>query len=413
MPADRVLHLAARGVIVPRPDLVEVASDVDLSRIEPGVVLNPGTRLEGRGVWIGAEARLGTAGPAVVRGCAVGRGVELASGCFEDAVFLDGASFGPSGHARAGTLFEEGASAAHAAGTKQTILLPWATLGSNINFCDALLAGGTGKRDHSEVGSGFIHFNFTPFGPAGDKATASLFGDAVRGVWLREPRIFLGGSGGVVGPVSIGYGTVLAAGSVYRRDRGAMRLVYAESLPDQEVAFDPAVQRRASERAAKSLAYLAQLAALRAFHDGARRRLAAGDPFRCGLVDASVALLDGAARERVQQLERLADGLPRSAEGLSRKQGPDHEEVRAQQRIATLLPRIAATLRNLAVGDTGVDYRSRDEVLAAIPASGAASVPDWVRSLKDETAADGRRWLSSVAAVWLHESGASTLMQEK
>ena len=52
--------------------------------------------------------------------------------------------------------------------------------------------------DHTEVGSSYIHFNFTP---DGDKTTASLFGDVPRGVMLNQPPIFLGGQGGTVGPV--------------------------------------------------------------------------------------------------------------------------------------------------------------------------------------------------------------------
>ena len=122
---------------------------------------------------------------------------------------------------REGTLLEERASTAHCVGLKQTILLSFATLGSLINFCDVLMAGGTSRRDHSEVGSGFIHFNFTPWGQAGDKATASLVGDVVGGVFLDRRRIFLGGAGGMIGPRSVGYGSIAGAGQVLRRDVGA------------------------------------------------------------------------------------------------------------------------------------------------------------------------------------------------
>ena len=81
-------------------------------------------------------------------------------------------------------ILEEEASGAHCAGIKQTILLPFVTLGSLINFCDCLMAGGTSRQNHSEVGSSYIHFNFTP---DGDKTTPSLIGDVPRGVMLAEP----------------------------------------------------------------------------------------------------------------------------------------------------------------------------------------------------------------------------------
>jgi bifunctional UDP-N-acetylglucosamine pyrophosphorylase/glucosamine-1-phosphate N-acetyltransferase len=92
---------------------------------------------------------------------------------------------------------------------------PFATLGSLINFCDCLLAGGTSRKDHSEVGSSYIHFNFTA---TGDKVTPSLFGDVPRGVMLNQPPIFLGGQGGSVGPIRVGFGNVVSAGTVLRKD---------------------------------------------------------------------------------------------------------------------------------------------------------------------------------------------------
>src|SRR6185436_10422934 len=120
---------------------------------------------------------------------------------------------------------EEEASTAHAVGLKQTILLSFVTLGSLINFCDLLMAGGTSREDHSEVGSGFIHFNFTPWGRSGDKATPSLIGDVTAGVFLRQPRIFLGGLSGIVGPQKVGFGSCTVAGQVLRREVPPNRLV--------------------------------------------------------------------------------------------------------------------------------------------------------------------------------------------
>ena len=59
-------------------------------------------------------------------------------------------------------------------------VLAFVTIGSLVNFCDLLMAGGSSRQDHSEVGSGYIHFNFTPWGARGDKATPSLIGDVPR-----------------------------------------------------------------------------------------------------------------------------------------------------------------------------------------------------------------------------------------
>ncbi|MBC8074066.1 MAG: UDP-N-acetylglucosamine pyrophosphorylase, partial [Deltaproteobacteria bacterium] len=208
---ERLAQLSSRGVLIVDARQVYLADDVVLERIAAGAVLHPGTRLHGARTWIGAGAQIGVEGPATLVDAVFDREAAIDSGFVHGAVLLRGARLGNSAHVRPGTLLEEGASTAHAVGLKHTILLAHVTLGSLINFCDVLMAGGSSRRDHSEVGSGFIHFNFTPWGRSGDKATASLVGDVIDGVMMRAPRIFLGGAGGMVGPRRVGYGAVAAA----------------------------------------------------------------------------------------------------------------------------------------------------------------------------------------------------------
>lgn len=214
--ADKVAELLAKGVTIPHPSSVYVADEVRVEQISgDAVVLLPGTRVHGARTTISAGCVLSGETPATVQNCQLGPGVELKGGFFDGAVFLAGSSMGSGAHVRGGTICEEQSSGAHTVGLKQTILFPFATLGSLINFCDCLLSGGTSRSDHSEVGSSYIHFNFTP---DGDKTTASLFGDVPRGVMLDQPPIFLGGQGGTVGPVHTGFGTVVGAGSILRTD---------------------------------------------------------------------------------------------------------------------------------------------------------------------------------------------------
>jgi len=401
--------LIARGVEMPHPEAVIVEPEVDPGRIEAGSVLHPGVRISGASTVIRAGARIGRHGPVVLEDCAIGLDAEVGSGSFTGCVLLDGASFGPGGHGRAGTLFEEGASAAHAVGTKQTILFPWATLGSNINACDMLLAGGTDPRDHSEIGSGFIHFNFTPFGPCGDKAAPSRFGCVPRGVWLTEPRIFLGGAGGVVGPITIGYGTVLAAGAVYRRDRGEGMLVVGEKDPARELRFDPLLIRRGPERVRRCLEYMAQLVALHRWYAEVRLRLAADDPFQQAVIEAGLASLEGALSDRVRQLERFVDGFAGAADRLEAR--GNSEEAAALLGLASALPEASAVLQDpLAIdGAELVDRTSRSALLGTVP-SGGGSYLEWIRDLDDGTRDRGRVFLQSVIDGYLaHPDGAGRL----
>ena len=401
--------LISRGVEIPHPGSVFIGGDVDPDRIEAGAVLYPGCRLEGARTLVLSGARLGARGPVLVKDCGVGRGVVLASGAFEGAVLLDGVSFGHQGHARSGTLFEEGASAANFTDTKQAILLPFAVLGSNVNFCDVLLAGGRDSRDHSEVGSGFIHFNFTPYGPRGDKATASLFGDVVNGAWLRQPRVFLGGAGGVVGPISVEFGSVLGAGHVYRLDKGPNLLAVGEPGTARERPFDTVRIPRAVDRVRRNLAFMAEVAVLHRLYLVARPRVAAGDAMLQVLYGLGADLVAGVLAERLRQLERLVDGFPASAAALSGGSERDRAEAAGQRVVAKRLPMVREALLDPERAADREDAGARQQVLAALGESG-----DWisaVKGLSEPDVAAGARWLASIRDAWLADpQGAAALL---
>ncbi|MBP1624070.1 MAG: UDP-N-acetylglucosamine pyrophosphorylase, partial [Acidobacteria bacterium] len=157
-----VQNLLARGVLIPCPYSVEVDDSVVPDRIAPGVVIHTGCRIAGAKTSIGPGSELGKEAPVAIEDCQLGHKVELKGGYFSGATFLDGANMGSAAHVRPATLMEEEAGGAHAVGFKQTIFLSFVTAGSLINFCDALMAGGTSRKNHSEIGSSYIHFNFTP-----------------------------------------------------------------------------------------------------------------------------------------------------------------------------------------------------------------------------------------------------------
>jgi len=211
-----VTALIEKGVKIPNPSSVEISEEVNINLISSeDVTIHSGCKIFGKKTLIMPGVKLGSRSPVTIKNCQLGRNVELKGGYFEGSTFLDSANMGDGAEVRAGCLLEEEANGAHTVGLKQTILFPFVTLGSIINFCDILMAGGTSRRNHSEVGSSYIHFNYTS---NQDKATASLIGDVAYGVMLNQPPIFLGGQGGIVGPSQIGYKTVIAAGVIYRGD---------------------------------------------------------------------------------------------------------------------------------------------------------------------------------------------------
>lgn len=352
--------LAARGLVMPAPSQVYVDRSVPLERLQPGAVLYPGARLAGASVFVGAGARIGSEGPATVLDSAIDRGCEIGSGFVSGAVLLPRAKLGGSTHVRPVTLLEEEASVAHAVGLKQTILLAYVTLGSVINACDLLVAGGTSREDHSEVGSGFIHFNFTPWGARGDKATPTLAGDVVRGVFLRSERVFLGGLSGVVGPGEVGFGSVTVAGQIVR-SKVPERRVWRDDMGKMDVdvrRMDAGVLSRSKVKA--NLRYVGQLAALQAWYTQIRqgRRAGAVDGASPEVLAAAVALIGQAMDER---LKRLSDYC-----GMGRVACPAGEVPACPDELLAVRPELAHL--------------------------------DWLAALDDAQVQAGSAWLSDVAA---------------
>lgn len=300
--------LAAQGVTIIDRRQTYLDDAVDVTRVCRGAVLYPGTRLVGARTFVGPGAKVGIEGPAVLEDTVIGENAAIASGYLNGAVMLRDARVGSNAHIRAGTLLEEEASTAHAVGLKHTILMSFVTMGSLINFCDALISGGTSRKKHTEVGSGFIHFNYTPRGSYGDKATPSLIGDVAQGVFLRQSRIFLGGLSGIVGPRKIGFGSVTIAGQVLRREVPPDRIV--GDVPRKIDKVSGALYESPNRILKSNLEYIGQLCALRAWYTDVRlpRILARSDYEHLRIVvQAASELLSVCIDERVQRLTQYLE----------------------------------------------------------------------------------------------------------
>jgi UDP-N-acetylglucosamine diphosphorylase/glucosamine-1-phosphate N-acetyltransferase len=301
----RVKTLLDAGARIPRPDSVVIGPEVRLEHVAArGLVLHPGTKIAGDRTLIREGVELGYEEPVTLENAVLGRRVKVQGGFVKDSVLLDGCEVRQGFHAREGCLLEEDSYFAHNVGLKMTIVFPFVVLGSLINFCDCLLAGGTSRKHHSEVGSGFIHFNFSP---RGDKATPSIFGDVPRGVMLDQAPIFLGGLAGVVGPSRVGFGSVLAAGTVYRADYDEGVLVLGERTRDGSTAFRPRALGAIRAKVSKNVLYLGELTALWNWYRHVRPRLAGADPLAQALIAAGLAMVEANIDERIKQLDRFRD----------------------------------------------------------------------------------------------------------
>lgn len=378
--------LLARGVRIAAPASVEIGDEVDPARIAPGVTIHAGCKVFGAETSIGPGCVLGREAPATVEDCQLGEKVELKGGYFGGAVFLDGAAMGSGAQVRPGTILEEGAEMAHVVGLKQTIFFPFVVGGSLINFCDALMAGGKSRKVHSEIGSSFIHFNYTPHG---DKATASLIGDVPRGVMLDQEAIFLGGQGGLAGPVRIEYGTVQAAGLVSRKDVLQPNQLVVPAAPAPGAKPYGTGYRSVARVVRNCAIYIGNVAALQVWYEQVRRPLLERTPHGRACCEGALKQLAAVRKERLKRLDDVMDKIAKENRAqLAADLCREHEKLCGGW--------TAARTRLVAAGDVACAEKAaffaawnvapEDNYLArvqALPAEAKAAGTAWLQKIVD------------------------------
>ncbi len=355
---------------------VVIASEVDCARIAADVTLFPVSRIQGAETSIGPGCVIGAEAPVVIENCQLGRNVKLKGGYFSGSVFFDGAHMGSGAHVRAGTILEEEANGAHTVGLKQTILQPFVTLGSLINFCDLMMAGGTSRKDHSEVGSSYIHFNFMPHQ---DKATASLVGDVPSGVFLDKKPIFLGGQGGLVGPARIAYGSVIAAGGVCRKDVQKENQLHVPATPRAGTQdYELGVYRSVDRIVKNNLLYIGNMLALREWYRHVRSRFVR-DEFDRAVLDGGLKNLDLVLAERIKRLGDLTDKVELSIQKVKNNE--------SQKRLQSEWPNMKAQLEQFT-------FEAPGDFLQSLPEGG--TYIETIQSLESGARETGRAWLQSI-----------------
>ncbi len=396
-PKKILSQLLKKGVTIPCPDTIEIGPDIDPDRISGlNVTLHGGCRLYGGKTLIMSGAKVGYEAPVTIHDCQLGKNVQLNGGFFTESCFLDGASMGSGAQIRKACLLEEGARGAHCVGLKHTILFPFVTLGSLINFCDCLMAGGTTEKNHSEVGSSYVHFNYTP---NQDKATASMMGDVPKGVMLNQKPVFLGGQGGLVGPVNIGYGVVVGAGNIVRKDIMKEGLILVgQAVANLSMPFVKGLYSNYVRIITRNTNYIANLIALRRWHLFVRTRFIT-DPIEKLLMEGAVEKLDMAISERIKQLGQVAENMTLSIEIQKGKlkAAPQNKTFNNQQAFFEKWPDIKQTFAQ-AMEFEG-DGAKKDGFLKIIDKGIEIAGKDYlqvIRNLSKDESETGTLWLQGL-----------------
>ena len=279
----RIEALRNRGVSISSASRVFVAPDVPLAAIEPGAVLLNAS-LFGETTCVGAGSVIGREGHATLTETQVGRHVVVGAGSYSGSVLFDRVRVRGFAELRPGTVLEEEVELGHNVGLKNSFLTAYVVTGSCINLCDIYVTGGTSRANHTEVGSGVIHFNFSP---KRDKF-ASQIGDPT-GLLGRSEPIFLGGQSGLIAPLHLPFGTIIPAGTTVRR----------WPVADVDVA-EPLVQK-----CILGTRFVAALQATYAWYTQAR--LASADSFEVLLVRGALRQLSAHIAWRTTELLRYLD----------------------------------------------------------------------------------------------------------
>jgi bifunctional UDP-N-acetylglucosamine pyrophosphorylase/glucosamine-1-phosphate N-acetyltransferase len=402
--SGKVEQLMQRGVNLPNPLTLDIGEEVRMEQISGrGVTIYPGCRIYGEKTVIASGAQIGYEGPVTIDNCQIGPEVELKGGFFKESLFLEKASMGLGAQVREGCILEEQATGGHCVGLKQTILFPFVTLGSLINFCDCLMAGGTGRQDHSEVGSSYIHFNFTP---DGDKTTPSLIGDVPRGVMLNQRPIFLGGQGGMVGPLRLGFGNVVAAGTILRRDfLEEDKLIIDKTHSDVVAPYMPHQYTGFARVVSNNIVYLANLVALEMWYRKVRKPFFEEQQLGKLLYEGALEKLTLARQERIKRIEAMARRLPRSIQkdqerGLkSAGKKEFHDNI---EELSRLFMGDLSTLDEMELG------RSFLAAFHSNRKSHQGRYIETIKSLPESLSEKGTKWLEIIVDGLCHE--AATIM---
>lgn len=395
--------LEKRGVILHAPQSISI-QDVNADAFESDVEIFPSVTIRGKHSCFGRGTKLGKTGGGYFENVATGRHVDLYGGYFQDCVFLDDVVIRGHAEVRGGSILEEGCEAAHHVGYKMTLMLPWVVAGSLINFCDALVAGGTSRHHHSEIGSSLALYNFTP---SGDKH-ASLFGDVPRGVFLREEPIFIGGSTQIVSPVQVGYGTLIPAGASVRRNipdgtmHGEASIDVHKPFARQELGF-------VVPKIHSALRYLGNVVALQHWYRYVRIPAAKDDRHLGHVYAHAERQLDAQIRERVKRALALLNRVDASLAAHQTALDNRSDGLSYAQRYRRIDDHTAALAQrenwraHLNAIQAGAFLQKQDhaqalgKIVSVFRQSQEPSLNLWLRDrIADELRLDAQHWLQHV-----------------
>jgi UDP-N-acetylglucosamine/UDP-N-acetylgalactosamine diphosphorylase len=216
---------------------------------------------------------------------------------------------------------------------------------------------------------------------------------------LNQNPIFLGGQGGLVGPVSLEYGVVIAAGTIARKDitKENSMLLGNPSVP-KRIPFHPDIYSNVKRIIRQNSIYIANLIALRAWYLSVRSVFFKRDGIQDALLNGALAKIESAINERIKRLGEVALKVSESIEPYkSTEKKPSQLSIERKRELVDRWPEMKDLFSDSfeESGDSG----NRDKFLKIIENTISENGKDYltvIRRLKKEEAETGTLWLQSI-----------------
>jgi len=211
---------------------------------------------------------------------------------------------------------------------------------------------------------------------------------------LNQPPIFLGGQGGIVGPLRLGYGNVVAAGTILRQDfKEENKLIVGKPHRGAVLDFNPYAYPGLSRVVENNFLYLANLMALEQWYVCVRRPFFGGQEFGELIYTGLLDKLTLAQKERIKRLKDMAEKIAVSL----KKTGPKGQNGGGRKEFHENIDRAFELFSGKMSADAAAEHR--DHFLTLFlnhKKENKGSYLEVVKSLPTPVSKAGTLWLDKI-----------------
>jgi UDP-N-acetylglucosamine/UDP-N-acetylgalactosamine diphosphorylase len=216
---------------------------------------------------------------------------------------------------------------------------------------------------------------------------------------LNQRPIFLGGQGGLVGPCRLEFGTVIAAGSINRKDElRSGRLLFEQGIKGGNQPFIPGRYFNIKRITVNNIIYIANLIALEHWYNNVRSQFVSVD-FPQPLYDGLKEKLNMVFDERIKRFKDLCEKMQESGKAhiKNSKENASQQVLDQKNDLFKRWPELEESFnlyRSTEVNE-GLKASFLEKIISGIKTSGKDYI-SVIKGLNIEDSETGTRWLQGI-----------------